>query len=261
MARAVSTVLDVAVCLLFVGAAVATLAGAPQPVDRDAGPNADTTASRVATVTTTVRATDDRREHATLAAHIGTAAVANASLGSERVAEGAYPSAVEDEVDASTTDRAFVTARWRPYPGAPLAGRIAAGEEPPQSADVAATTLTVDSGVSPPKPADSFETLAQALAAGYVNWLFPPERTYVRLVDDRTAASTASRYRTVADSLGTDVSDPVGARELRAANDDLSGALAARFEADLRTRYSSPEAAASNATVGEVELVVRRWEP
>jgi hypothetical protein len=257
----VSTVLDVAVCLLLVGAAVATLAVAPQSSDRSGTPDADATASTIATVTTTVRAGDDRRRHDTLAGLLGTAAVAAARVEGDPVVETAYPAAVETETAALTADRAFVTATWEPYPGAPVGGRVEAGEEPPANADVAATTLVVDAGVTSPGRTDSFGELARTLADAYVAWLFPPERTYARLADRRTAPRTAARYREAGDAVAVDVDEPVLEGRVRSANDDLSAALAVQLEADLRDRYATHEAAASNATIDGVEVVVRRWEP
>lgn len=261
MARAVSTVLDVAVCLLLVGAAVATLAAAPQPSDRPHGARADSTVGTVATVTTTVPAGGERRSHGTLAEHLATAAVADARLDGAPVVETGYPGSVANETDALTGRQASVTARWEPYPGAPLVGNVVAGEPPPPDADVAARTLTIESGVAVPESVGSFEGLARELADAYVAWLFPPERTYASLADARTADRTTDLYGSAAETLAADVRAPVADREVRAANDELATALAARLTADLRERYATPRAAAADVAVDEVELVVRRWEP
>lgn len=261
MARAVSTVLDVSVCLLLVGAAVATLALAPNVADRPSGPDGDAAASTVATVTTTVPAGDDRRAHDSLAGHLATAAVANAHLDGDRVVETTYPAAVADETDALTDDGTYVTARWEPYPDAPFGGTVASGARPPPSADVAARTLTVDSGVAGPNGVRTFEGLARTIGDSYVAWLFPPERTYTSLADPRTADRTSGRYRSAATTLDTDLDSPVADGEVRVANDRLSSALARRIEADLRDRYATPETAATAVKVDEVELVIRRWEP
>jgi hypothetical protein len=262
MARAVSTVLDVAVCLLLVGAAVATLTTAPPPNGPDS-PDADPTAATVAAVTTSVQTGNGHEAHGSLAGHLGTAAVADARLDGEPLTGTDYPDAVDAEYDSITGERTFATARWEPYPGSPLAGDVAAGETPPPSADVAATTLTVDSGIDDPAPGSeaSFADLADALAGAYVVWLFPPERTFAALADSRTAPRTAARYRTAAGALETDVAGAVDDGAVRRANAALADALAARFEADLRARYATPRAAEANETVGEVDVVVRRWEP
>ena len=261
MARGVSTVLDVAVCLLLVGAAVATLASIP-PAGGDDAPDADATARLLATGTVAVPA-DDGTGHATYGAHLARGAVSAATIEDRRLLETPYPAAVRRETANATGDRTFVTARWEPYPDAVVGGRIAAGRRPPDSADVAATTLAVDSGVTAPDAdaAESFESLGRALAAAYVEWAFPPERTRAALVDPRTADSTAARYWTAADAVGADVDEPVAEADVEAANAALAEALAERLAADLRERYRTPEAAAANATADEVTVVVRRWEP
>lgn len=260
MARAVSTVLDVAVALLLVGAAVATLAAAPAPSTRPAAPVADATAERVATVTTTVPVGGERRSHATLAGHLAAAAVDGARLDGDPVVETPYPARVANETDALTGHRVSVTARWEPYPDAPLLGTVVVGGCTPPDAEVAARTLTVPSGVEFREADDSFAALARALAEAYVTWRFPPARTHAHLADDRTADRTARRYRSAAGTLGTHVGR-VADREVRAANEELAAALAARLESDLRDRYVTPRAAAADVAVEEVKLVVRRWEP
>ncbi len=257
MARGVSTVIDVAVCLLLVGAALATLSGIPQS-PAAAGVDADAAARTVATTTTGVPV-DGRTRHGTLATHLAGAAVAGATLEDRRLVETAYPGAVADATAAATGDRVFVTADWEPYPDAAVSGHLAAGRRPPESADVAATTLVVDSGVDAPT-APTFDALARELAAAVVDRLFPPRRTRAALVDPRTSARAAARYRTAAARLGVDVDRPVADADAVAANEALAAGLAARFEPELRDRYRTPEAAAAALTVEEVEVVVRRWE-
>lgn len=261
MARAVSTVLDVSVCLLFVAAAVVTLAGTPPPADSSKPPATIRDASSVSTVTTAVSAGEERLAHDTLAGHLGRATVVGARIDGDPFTNSEYPTAVENATANLTADRTFLTARWEPYPGAPLAGDIAVGAEPPPTADVTARTLIVDSGVATPQRPDSFARLAEQLAAAYVTRLFPPERTYTRAVDGRTAPETVGRYRIAGDALGIDTTPAAADAEIRRANAAVADALATRLEADLRTRYATPEAAATNLTVDEVEIVVRRWVP
>lgn len=260
MARGVSTVLDVAVCLLLVGAAVATLAAAP-PSSTASGPDADDAARTVATATKGVPV-GNRTRHATLAAHLASAAVGAATVDGRRALATPYPDAVGNATADAVGDRVFVTASWEPYPNATVNGRITAGERPPESAAVAATTLAVDSGVDPdPTETGSFEALARSLAAVYVEWLFPPERSRAELVDRRTAPRTVARYRAVGDAFGVDVDAELADANAEAANDALVDGLAPRFEAELRRRYETPAAAASAVTAGETRVVVRRWEP
>lgn len=260
MARGVSTVLDVAVCLLLVGAAIATLAAAP-PSSTDSAPDADVPARTVSTATVGVPV-DDRTRHGTLAAHLGSVAVTGATLDGQRLLDTSYPTAVANATDDAVDNRVFVTATWEPYPNATVGGRLTAGERPPESADVAASTLAVDTGIEvrPPDGETSFETLSRALATAYVEWLFPPERTRAALVDQRTAPGTVARYRSVGDALGVDVDPAVDDANVEAANEALAAELASRFEAELRARYESPDAAASELTADESRIVVRRWK-
>lgn len=262
MARGVSTVVDVAVCLLLVGVAVATLAGGVPSAESGASDaDADAVATTLATATVAVP-TNGRTAHDTYAGHLTAAAVTNADLDGDSLVEGGYSDSVTREVAATTDEQVFVTAAWEPYPGTPLEGRLAAGQRPPNSAEVAATTLTVDSGLAEPTAEPKgFDELAETLASTYVDWLFPPERTYARLGDSRTALRTATRYRTVADTFEVDLEGTIADAEVRRANDALAAGLAERLEADLRSRYETPEEAAADVAVDEVEIVVRRWQP
>jgi hypothetical protein len=261
MARAVSTVLDVSVCLLLVGVAVTTL-GVAAPENRTTIQGAeDRTTTSLGTVTASVSATDDRRVHDTLAGHLAAAAITSGSIEDERLGKSTYPDAVRRTVPKHVPERTHITVRWRPFPDAPLRGRLTVGPEPPSSAEVSATRMTIGSGMAPPESATSFEALARSFSVSYVTRLFPPERTRVALVDPRTAERTASRYRRFAAVLGVDIDDALARASPRKANERLAGAIADRLTDDLRETYPSPSAAANDATVGEVELVVRRWKP
>jgi hypothetical protein len=133
------------------------------------------------------------------------------------------------------------------------------GSEPPSTADVSTTRLTIDSGMASTRSADSFEALARALSTAYINYLFPVERTRIGLLDPRTAEQTAARYRAAAETLGVNIDGELVDASTRRANERLADALADRLEADLRTAYPSPKAAASEETLDEVEIVVARW--
>jgi len=257
----VSTVLDVSICLLLVGVAVTTLVVAV-PAD-DASPEfeGNPTADSLGTVTASVPVTDERHAHDTLAGHLAAAALAYGSIDGERLGTSTYPYAVRQEIEERTPERTHITVRWRPYPDASFSGRLDAGPEPPSTADVSVTRRTLDSGISGPDSAGSFESLATSLSITYVTRMFPPERTRLELVDSRTAERTAARYHAFAGTLGTDVGDPITEASTERANERLADELADRIEADLRSKYSSSEAAADDITAGDIELVVRRWEP
>lgn len=261
MARGVSTVLDVAVCLVLVGAAVATLTVAPPASEGADQPEADRTASLLATVTPSVSARDGRVAHDTLAGHLATAAVADATISSDRLQETSYPVSVRNETTNVTDERVFVTATWSVYPGSSLTGAVAAGSEPPASAETATTVVEVPSGVTAPTDDSSFAALAADLATAYVRWLFPPERTDVLLRDGRTATRTANRYRTAASALDTSVEGPLAESDVSRANGELATELETRLADELRHQYGSPSAAAEDVRIDRVEIVVRRWAP
>lgn len=261
MARGVSTVLDVAVCLVLVGAAVATLTVAPPASEGVDQPDADRTAALLATVTPSVSTGDGRIAHDTLADHLATAAVADATISSDRLQKTSYPASVRNETTNVTDERVFVTATWSAYPGSPLAGAVAAGSEPPSSAETATTVVEVRSGVAAPTSDSSFAALAAELAAAYVQWLFPPERTDVLLRDDRTATRTANRYRTAASALDTSVEGSLAEPNVSRANAELATDLAERLADDLERRYATASAAFEDVRIDRVEIVVRRWEP
>ena len=258
-----STVLDVAICLLLVGVAVGTLVAAVPDGDRHSTVDGDPDATSVGTVTATVPVADGHETHGTLARHLARASVLSATLEGERLLDSSYPGATRRAVERRTADRVRITARWRPYPDAPLAGRLAVGPRPPSTADVAATRLSVDSGMNAPSGVDSNESLAAAVAEAYIERLFPPARTRIRLVDRRTAPATADRYRSIAGVLGADVDEPLVDALPRQANERLAAELADRLAAELRSGAAS-EASSSvpdGGGTGRVEIVVRRWEP
>lgn len=261
MARAVSTVLDVSICLLLVGVAVTTLLLAVPETGETSRMERGTTAKSLGTVTSSVPVAEERRAHDTLAGHLAAAAIVGASIDGERIGSSTYPDAVRRTVREDIAERTHITVRWRPYPEAPLQGRLTVGPEPPSTAEVSATRWTIDSGLTEPRSDSSFEAIATAVSTAYVSQLFPPERTRIALVDSRTARPTAARYRGVAETLGVDLGDTLADASSRRANERLASALGDRLASDLRGRYESPERAATNATVGDVELVIRRWEP
>lgn len=263
MARAVSTVLDVAVCLLLVGLAVAALTAAVPGDERPVSADSDAVAASLTTTTATVQTASGRAVHGTMAEHLVHATVVGTTLDGNGLTESRYADAVSRETERRIPTRTHVTARWEPYPDSRLHGAIDAGPKPLASADIAVTTRTVHAGIDPPQPAaaDSFEALAVAVAEAYISRLFPEERLRTQLLDPRTAHSSAERYRSVAATLGIDIEDELEAASANQANQRLSNALATQLESELRSSYGTPTAAADALDPGSVQVTVRRWEP
>lgn len=254
-----STVLDVAFCLLLVGVAVSTLALAVPDESEEMTVDSDATAHSLATVTASVPA-DNEQVHGTLAEHLAHATVTNATYDGERIIRSTYPDAVEGEIEAQTGVRSHITARWEPYPDAPIGSRVSVGTAPPPTVDVAATKLTVDSGMTAFETEASFESIAASIAKAYVERLFPPERTRVKLVDARTAKPTAGRYEEAEAAFDADLGGAIADADTERANGRLVAALADRLESDLRLQYAAAENAAAETATGEIKIVVRRWE-
>ncbi|WP_128477985.1 DUF7284 family protein [Halorussus pelagicus] len=163
--RAISTVLDVSLCLLLVSASALTLAGTPAQ-DRRSGPptapdSADEAATLVATSTASVtyrpadsanENTRNRTVHDTLAGLLASASAANAE-----------PESATDFVRAATATvgralrRAGISAQVVARPSETLptsysptsqstperSGRVVAGPAPPPDADVYAAAVAV----------------------------------------------------------------------------------------------------------------------
>ncbi|WP_256298774.1 DUF7284 family protein [Haloarchaeobius salinus] len=288
--RAVSTVLDVAVCLLFVTAAVGVLATVDRPTPDDSD-TADRAASLLGTTTTTVhyaatgpdggsggraavacrvdggsRPDDCRTAHGTVADLLAHAAVADVTA----AAEG---SGFERGVRNATHQRLAgirsswqVVVTWRAYPDAPLAGRLVVGDGPPPGVDVHTATLQVPvagngateaTGADEPRTVDA---VARQAASTMITRLFPPEPTRLALVGEASADQrTASHYRRTAAALGVGLDGAVADGSVRRANSILTDALATRYARDLETRTDDPTAAAALVSVETATVTVRTW--
>lgn len=292
--RATSTVLDAALFLLFVGAAIATLTlPVAGPPDSDA---ADATVDVLATSTADVQYTLEpgivqavdtvpsqdrqaalelrRSAHGTLADHLATAAVATVAVDGQRVTDTRidYQRVVTNETQRVTRGRthlAHVSAVWRPYPDAPLRGTVSVGPTPPPSADVHTERLSVGSGLpdagEPARRAatnGSFDDVGATVASRIVDGLFPPRTTRSALLGDYPVEPlVAHRYRRFGQALGTNVSKPVSRDDPVAANAKLTRALGDRLAADMRRQFESPDDAARAVSVGTVDVTVRTWSP
>jgi hypothetical protein len=263
----VSTVLDVTVCLLLIVVAVGTLTPSIPTDGERLTVDGSAVATSLTTVTTTIETDASGTVHGTLSEHLAGAAVVGTTLDGRRLGPREYQKAVERAISDEVPRRTHVSARWTPYADAPLESRVEIGSEPPETADIAVTSRTIDSGITVPTAgeagAGAFDALADSIARAYVDRLFPPARIRVQLTDPRTADETAMRYRAVAERLGgtpaieAALADASSSR----ANEQLATALADRIESDLRASRETPQAAAASLNADRVDLVVRRWEP
>lgn len=295
--RATSTVLDAALFLLFVGAAVGTVALGTSPPPTANADAADGVADSLTTSTATLHYTlapgarrassrvvtfpwvggpaFRRTAHGTLASHLATAALGGLTVRGHRVthARTAYRRSVANATRNLTRGRthlAQISARWEPYPDAPVRGEFGVGPSPPPAATVHAETVVVASGLPSARASArravgrnaSFEQLGRVLARRIVRGLFPPDRTRSALLGDYPVEGLVTyRYERVGRFLGTNVTDRAVADDATGANAELSRALGERLAGDMRRRFRSPAAAADAVSVGTVRIVVRTWSP
>ncbi len=263
--------MDVALALVLVSAAVGLLT-APSPATTDDA--ADEVAAALQTSTVTVSADGGNRTlHGTPAQLLARATVDRARFEGTalRRPDPATRRAVERAVARVARHRAAraqVIARWQPYSGAPAAGRVVVGGTPPASAtvDAAATTIPapLPSGAVPPtRAAPGYDALGSAAAESVVAVVAPQSLLRRARYDERARTRLVERLRRLDRALGgrTVAPDRPASANLTATRERLRGALAARFAADLRERFASPDRAARAVTVGEIRIVIRTWSP
>lgn len=287
MTRAVSTVLDVAVALLLVSAAVGVLVaegGGSNPTP-DAAPAAETLATGTASLEYTLapgarHGPADRfhrvggpgfrrTAHGTLLEHLRDAATGNVTVSGTEVTrtDDGFTARVNRAVAQATARRTAVRATWSPYRGSPVAGAVRVGRGPPPDATTSSVTVAVDSGCPPAagaarRAAESggYEAVGRVVARAVVRCLFPVRPTRLALAGDYPVDElTRHRYRRFAGLTGTALGSTIGPRDVDRANARLHRALAARFAADMRARFETPAAAARTVDVDTVRVVVRRW--
>jgi hypothetical protein len=298
--RAISTVLDAAIFLLLVGAAVGTLALGTSPPPTATADAADGVADTLTTSTATVQYTlapgarrassrvvefpitdgpaFQRTAHGTLASHLSTAALGSLAVRDHRVTHtrADYQRAVANATRNLTRGRrhlAQIRARWSPYPGAPIEGAFTVGPTPPPDETVHAETVVVASGlpsargparrVTPGNATNvSFGRVASVVARRIVRGLFPPDRTRSALLGDYPVEGLVTyRYERLGRFFGANVTTPAVADNATKANERLTTALGERLAADMRTRFRSPRDAADAISVGQVRITVRTWSP
>ena len=291
--RAISTVVDVMVCLLLLSAAIvavtlpATESAPERTVDETATVLATTTAdieyrlsaealnragpddSGTVSSGTTDRPAwlGDRKRHGTLAGLLARAAVTNASYRGHRLAPEAAPfrASVRTEANAVLPERIAVRARWEPYPDAPISGTVTAGETPPPDVSVQTATLRVPlpelaADIEPTETAE-YDTIAGSTADAIVSGLLPATRGELSTDDGLVRSALDHRYRVLAGEAPIQVTRLLLGDRVESLNGRVSNALAQQLAADMRVRFDSPAAAAAAVNSGTVWLTVERWSP
>ncbi|MEY7850051.1 hypothetical protein AB7C87_12735 [Natrarchaeobius sp. A-rgal3] len=217
--RAVSTVVDVSLCLLCITASIGIIAVfLAEDLDRHDPQIADETAQTIATSTTTVEYSiqsierhddtgvfDDaeyeadryeRVRHGPLAQLLAAAVIANLHLDGEPLSHAGveFREAVDANVGSEligANDDVHVVASWEPYEDASIHGETVAGDRPPTDADVSTATFTVASDFPPVSEGElegsydaenrSFDRTAEPIAEAIVTGLFPEESTTIAL--------------------------------------------------------------------------------
>ncbi len=297
--RGVSTAVDVTLAALVVSGALVVLVTVDPVVPADHGTdNADESAELLGATTASVNYTlapgarhadvegyvnvDERsgpnfyrRAHGSVAGLLARATVRDASLSGDgewreltRTHED-FERGVREvvrETLVGTGADVQVRATWRPYRGAPLAGGVTVGEAPPPGVTVHAATTRVSAPVPAARPRataaaeEGYGAVATVVADHTVRGLFDPESAWLGLRGDEPVSTLlVYRYRRTADLLDTGLDGNLDRYAVGAANEELSTALAERFETDMRRRFETPAAAARTVSTGVVVVTVRTW--
>jgi hypothetical protein len=271
--RGISTVLDVAICLLLISAAVGTLALAPA-----GGADAvtvDEQANRLAATTADLEYTyggSDRRAHGTVASLLARAALANVTVDDQPVTAG--PTTFGEQLRSITRarvdaiNRTQVVVCWEPYRGAPLRGTYRLGPSPPPHVDVSVGTVLVPTpapavrAAAQSRTGSGYREVATVVARATVETLLPESRL-VRSAAPGTPQSerTMARMQTLAAETGASAEESLSADDITRTRTRLVDRLTGQFARDMRERFASPSAAAAAIRTGTVRVVVRRWEP
>lgn len=282
--RAVSTTVDVAVFLLLVTAAVATITIPTESApETEVDPAADSLATATATLDYQVavpaelydaerRLVGNRTANRTLASLLADAAVNGGQIDGHplRFMSDDYG----ERVVQLTRDRlewvdgpVRVEVRWRAYPGSPINGTLALGQ-PGASRDAGTAVVVVPGPVDVVRDdavaasGSGFEAVAAIVANATIEGFVPADRMRLALsAGGLPRALALARYDGLVRALEVNVVDALEATEPERANRRLADALTALLAADLQSRFASPRAAAESVSVGTVRIVVRGWDP
>lgn len=229
--RAVNTVVDVALAILFVAVATSLLTTLPADGGDDHDHvDADRTAAVVGSATLDVTYSTDnvletavsdgdaatpetdgnevRVSHGSIASQIGDVALANVTRedATPPTQTGqVYERALDERLQSRLVGSQFetrVTAIWEPYDGAPIRGRAAAGRDPPDAEATSTATLSIPSGIGPVRDeavavagdGGSYEDVARVVAATLVE-AYLPVRKSKHALEDGGVARVRTRYR------------------------------------------------------------------
>lgn len=285
-----SAALDACLCLLLVSAAAVTVTSVPAPsaahdTDR-ADAVAETLTATTAEVPYTLRPVPDsaanrtpnanpefeRVAHGTLASLLADVAVRTVRVDGESLTgtnEG-FAAAVRETVAERLPPRTRVVVRWEPIPDSHLGREFSVGPTPPADADVHAETVHTPSGVPMPSPSNAsaaaseggFSGLGRVVADSLVAGILPPAKGRLALGDDAPVDDLVRhRYRRVSDRYGVDTTNAIEHGETRAANREISLAMAEHVSSDLRNASASPADAAESLELDTIEISVRTWSP
>ncbi|WP_135302162.1 DUF7284 family protein [Haloarcula amylovorans] len=293
MSRATSTVLDVTLFLLLLGAAaVAVLGGVtddPRATSNPAAEQAELLGTSTAHVsyaleppgpppdwTPNATARHQRTAHGTVAQLLADAAMSGITVEGRRLSTAGtdFERTVGETTRARLSQRSesgrvsSVRVRWEPYRGTPVTATTRIGERPPPSADVRAATLRVPSPMANVRGSANraartrgFGGVAAVVARAVVDGLFPPSQAQLALRGDYPADRLmATRYRRMAALTGAGRM-PVQAENATELNSRLAASLTDTFERDMRARFDSPRVAARTVETGTVRITVRTWSP
>ena len=297
--RAVNTVVDVSLALLFVGVAVTALTTVPFENDAEYDPNqaeytTETLGSSTINITYSAIASDNqldensgqlRREtHGSIASLAGSVAVAKGRFDNGPVLTNTgipFERALDERVQTALVESSFetnITAVWEPFDGASVRGMASVGQSPPDSGAVSTATMTVPSdmesvhrdAIEAVERGGGYEAVAELLAEAVIEGYLPElesKRALERSGPDRTL--TRQRYERMARAIdGVDPNDESVAEnvELHSVDTDdlneyLVDQLADQFEAELMETFEAPGEAAAAVSVDEVTIAVRTWQP
>ncbi|MBV0923668.1 hypothetical protein KTS45_05585 [Halomicroarcula limicola] len=293
MSRATSTVLDVTLFLLLLGAAAAAVLGgaadAPASGGNPAAEQIELLGTSTAHVsyaleppgsppdwTANATARHRRTAHGTVAQLLADAAMSGVTVEGRRLSTAGtdFERAVAETTRSRLSERrepgriSAVRVRWEPYRGAPVSAATRIGERPPPAADVRAATLTVSSPMPDVRERATraartrgFRGTAAVVARAVVDGLFPPSQAQLALRGDYPADTLmATRYRRTA-ALADGGRLPVRTENTTRLNDRLTVSLTDTFERDMRARFDSPRTAAGTVETGTVRITVRTWSP